>query len=228
MKNPFRDLVGDQVIYRAMWAELMPIINKYTEKLKELHEKEDNATGFNIFSIKNIVREYIYKDPFLSEVAKSLNRQKLATRKMLKKTFKECMNDVLDEEIVDEKGNVKSKRLLIADKLIDGILKDNLDPVTLRGIEVVRDSTGEKPISQIISKGIQQKVIDVNITEEKVSKVQSILEGLRGATQLDGFTKNNNIRRIDEGFGNERVIEAELSGEPERLHNSDVLPDKQD
>ena len=225
--NPFHVLEGDKIIYDAMWNEIFQVMEKYKKKFEEIRKVEDNVTGFDVFKIRRIVLDYIYNDKYLAKIANKLQERKLVTRKMVKKVFKDCFNEILDTEIVDGE-RVVSKRLLIAEKIVDGVLKDNLDPVTLRGFEVLRDSTGEKPVSEIINKGIQQKIIDVNITKEKVDKVQGILDSLRGASALDGFKQDNNIRTIDAGPGNERIVETELSGEPKRLHNADVLPDKQD
>lgn len=225
--NPFHVLEGDKIIYDAMWNEILQVIDKYKKKFDEMRRVEDNVKGMNVFNMRIIVLEHIKKDKDLAPIYDRLQTRKNLTRKMVKKVFRDCLNEILDTEVVDGE-RVTSKRVLIAEKIVDGVLKDNLDPVTLRGFEVLRDSIGEKPASEVISKGIQQKIIDVNITKEKVDKVQGILDSLRGASVLDGFKQNNNIRTIDAGPGNERVVEAELSGEPERLHNTDVLPDKQD
>ena len=225
--NPFHVLEGDKIIYDAMWNEILQVIDKYKKKFNEMRRVEDNVKGMNVFNMRIIVLEHIKKDKDLAPIYDRLQTRKNLTRKMVKKVFRDCLNEILDTEVVDGE-RVTSKRVLIAEKIVDGVLKDNLDPVTLRGFEVLRDSIGEKPASEVISKGIQQKIIDVNITKEKVDKVQGILDSLRGASVLDGFKQNNNIRTIDAGPGNERIVEAELSGEPERLHNTDVLPDKQD
>lgn len=225
--NPFHVLEGDKIIYDAMWNEILQVIDKYKKKFDEIRRVEDNVKGMNVFNMRIIVLEHIKKDKDLAPIYDRLQTRKNLTRKMVKKVFRDCLNEILDTEVVDGE-RVTSKRVLIAEKIVDGVLKDNLDPVTLRGFEVLRDSIGEKPASEVISKGIQQKIIDVNITKEKVDKVQGILDSLRGASVLDGFKQNNNIRTIDAGPRNERVVEAELSGEPERLHNTDVLPDKQD
>jgi hypothetical protein len=118
--------------------------------------------------------------------------------------------------------------MLLAKMVVQGVLTGNITANQLRGLEIIRDTVGERPANEIISKGIQQKIIDVNITKEKVDRVKGILDSLRSASITDGLKQNLAIGRGSEGPGDERVIEVDVSGESEGVHNPDVLPDKQD
>ena len=73
-----------------------------------------------------------------------------------------------------------------------------------------------------------QTGLDVNITKDKVEKVKGILDGLRSANITDGYRKNYTLGRSVERPGDEGVVEVDVSGESEGIHNVDVLPDKQD
>lgn len=231
--NPFHNKVTDLVIYEQIKKELREardkIYEKYKDKLKDIKEKEEGMVGFESFEIHKEDVEYLKKDKDLKEMYYNVQSRKLVTRQMVKKALKDLINEVLDSETnVIENGQVKTKKMMLAEMIVDGTLDGTITPAQLRGLEIIRDTIGEKPASEIINKGIQQKVIDVNITEEKVERVKSILEGLRSAKITDGFGKNIAIRTVDAELRNERVVEVGVSGEPERLHNSDVLPDKQD
>lgn len=234
--NPFHNKVTDVVIYEQIKKEIREarnkIYEKYKDRLRDIKEKEDGMVGFEAFEIEKESLEIIKKDPVLSEMYRNVSTQRIATRKMVKQAFKECINEILDEiTVVDvngEKTNPKTNRMLLAEKLVRDTLNGTIEPNVLKGFEVIRDTIGEKPVSEIISKGIQQKVIDVKITKEKVDKVKNILEGLRRAKVTDGLGKNIAIRTVDAGFGDEGTVETDLSGESERVYNSDVLPDKQD
>lgn len=234
--NPFHNKVTDIVIYEQIKKELREardrIYEKYKSKLKDIKEKEDGMVGFEAFEIEKENLEIVKKDPVLNEMLKNVSNQKVATRKMVKQLFKECINEILDEiTVVDvngEKTNPKTNRMLLAEKIVRETLSGTIEPNVLKGFEIIRDTIGEKPVNEVISKGIQQKVIDVNITQEKIERVQGILESLRNTKVTDGLRKNINIRTVDAGCRDERAVEIDVSGEPEGVHNVDVLPDKQD
>lgn len=234
--NPFHNKVTDVVIYEQIKKEIREarnkIYEKYKDKLRDIKEKEDGMVGFEALEIEKESLEIIKNDPVLNEMYRNVSTQKVATRKMVKQAFKECINEILDEiTVVDvngEKTNPKTNRMLLAEKLVRDTLNGTIEPNVLKGFEVIRDTIGEKPVSEIISKGIQQKVIDINITKEKVDKVKNILENLRSAKVTDGLGKNIAIRTVDAGCGDEGTVEANVSGESERVHNADVLLDKQD
>lgn len=234
--NPFHNKVTDVVIYEQIKKEIREarnkIYEKYKDKLKDIKEKENGMIGFEAFEIEKESLEIIKKDPVLSEMYRNVSTQRIATKKMVKQAFKECINEILDEitvvDINGEKTNSKTNRMLLAEKIVRDTLNGTIEPNVLKGFEVIRDTIGEKPVSEIISKGIQQKVIDINITKEKVDKVKNILEGLRSAKVTDGLGKNIAIRTVDAGFGDAGTVKADVSGESERVHNIDVLPDKQD
>lgn len=234
--NPFHNKVTDVVIYEQIKKEIREarnkIYEKYKDKLKDIKEKEDGMVGFEAFEIEKESLEIIKKDPVLSEMYRNVSTQRVATKKMVKQAFKECINEILDEitvvDINGEKTNPKTNRMLLAEKIVRDTLNGTIEPNVLKGFEVIRDTIGEKPVSEIISKGIQQKVIDINITKEKVDKVKNILEGLRSAKVTDGLGKNIAIRTVDAGFGDAGTVKTDVSGESERVHNIDVLPDKQD
>lgn len=234
--NPFHNKVTDVVIYEQIKKEIREarnkIYEKYKDKLRDIKEKEEGMVGFEAFEIEKESLEIIKNDPVLNEMYRNVSTQKVATRKMVKQAFKECINEILDEiTVVDvngEKTNPKTNRMLLAEKLVRDTLNGTIEPNVLKGFEVIRDTIGEKPVSEIISKGIQQKVIDINITKEKVDKVKNILENLRSAKVTDGLRKNIAIRTVDAGCGDEGTVEANVSGESERVHNADVLLDKQD
>ena len=230
------DYVSEKVIYEAIKAEAKEfakyIKEKYKPKILKIREIKNNQVGFGIFEIPTIIWKYIEEDEDLRKVIYNAQRLPLVTRKMVKQIFKDCFNEILDEVPMVEVGNgqekVKTKRMLLAEMIVKGVLEGTITANQLRGLEVIRDTVGEKPANEIISKGIQQKIIDVNITKEKVDKVKGILDSLRSASITDGLKQNLAIRRFAEGPGDERVIEVDVSRESEGIHNADVLPDKQD
>lgn len=234
--NPFHNKVVDVVVYEQIKKEMREarakIYEKYKSKLKDIKEKEEGMVGFDVFEMGKEDVNILKEDKDLREMYFNVEKKKLATRKMVKQVFKDCINEILDEintvEINGEKTTPKSNRMLLAEKIVRDTLNGTIDPSVLKGFEVIRDTIGEKPVNEIISKGIQQKVIDVNITQEKIERVKSILEGLRSAKIADGFGKNIALRTVDAGCGDEGTAKADVSRESERVYNADVLPDKQD
>ena len=229
----FKDAVVDKIIIEAIRAEIKEfakrIHEKYVPKLKAIQKIKDDQVGFRIFEIEHLVWDYVLKDADLKEARIRVCNMPTMTRKMVKQVFKDCFNEILDEESnIIVNGKPKTKKSLLAEKIYNGVMNDTLDPVTLRGFEVIRDTIGEKPANEVISKGIQQKVIDINITQEKVEKVQNILESLRSAKIGDGLKQDFSLRAIDARRRDEGVVETDVSGESEGVHNADVLPDKQD
>ena len=228
----FRNLCADVVIYNAIKKDVYEfqkqLKEKYKKKLKDISQIQAGQVGFKKFEINNLVWKYIKEDPELKKIAVSLVEERKVTQRMVKQVFKDCFNEILDDVPVIDDGKVKTNRMLLAEKVFKGVMDGTLDPVTLKGFEVIRDTIGEKPANEIISKGMQQKVIDVHITQEKVEKVKNILEGLRKARLTDGFEQNITVGTGDARPGDERVVEADVSGESERIYNVDVLPDKQD
>lgn len=228
----FRNLCADVVIYNAIKRDVKNLVyeikKKYKKHLKNIEDIQAGQIGFKKFEINNLVWQYIKDDPELRKVAASLTDERRITKSMVKQIFKDCFNEILDDIPIVDDGKVKSNRMLLAEKIFKGVMDGTLDPVTLKGFEVIRDTIGEKPANEIISKGMQQKVIDVHITQEKVDKVKNILDGLRRAKLTDGFREDNGIGRGDAGRGHEGSVEVSVSGESEGVHYPDVLPDKQD
>lgn len=228
----FRNLCADVVVYNAIKQEVYEfqkqLKEKYKSKLRDISQIQAGQVGFKKFEISNLIWNYIKEDPELRKVAVSLVEERRITKNMVKQVFKDCFNEILDETPIIDDGKVKNNRMLLAEKIFKGVMDGTLDPVTLKGFEVIRDTIGEKPANEIISKGIQQKVIDVNITQEKVEKVKNILEGLRKARLTDGFEQDITLGTSDARPGDEGVIEVDVSGESEGVHNADILPDKQD
>ena len=233
MGDIFADREANSVIYEAIKRDVREFVErlkrKYKKKIVDIEDIKRGCTGLQVFHIKELIWRYIKEDEDLRRATQALSQQKLVTKTMVKKIFKECFNEILDSDTnIIENGQPKTKKMLLAEKIVNGVMQDTLDPVTLKGFEVIRDTIGEKPANEIISKGIQQKVIDINITKEKVDKVKNILDGLRNARIVNGFRENLTLGRGDERPGDERVIEVDVSGESEGVHNVDVLPDKQD
>lgn len=229
----FKDAVVDKIIMEAIKDEIKEfakkIQDKYVPKLKEIQKIKDDQVGFRIFEIEHLIWDYVLQDPDLKQARYRVNNMPLMTRKMVKQVFKDCFNEILDEETnIIVNGKPKTKKSLLAEKIYNGVMNDTLDPVTLKGFEVIRDTIGEKPANEVISKGIQQKVIDIKVTQEKVEKVQNILESLRSAKIGDGLKQDFSLRAIDARPRDERDTETDVSGESEGVYNADVLPDKQD
>lgn len=231
--NPFHNKVVDVVVYEQIKKELREarekIYQKYKDKLKDIKEKEEGMVGFDVFEMGQEDLKILKEDEDLKEMFNNVKSHKLVTRQMVKKAFKDLLNEVLDSDThIIENGQPKSKKMLLAEMVVDGTLSGTITANQLRGLEVIRDTIGEKPANEIISKGIQQKVIDVKITEEKIERVKNILDGLRSAKVTDGLGENIAIRTVDAGRGDEGVVEVDLPRESKGLHNPDVLPDKQD
>lgn len=231
--NPFHNKVVDVVVYEQIKKELREarekIYQKYKDKLRDIKEKEEGMVGFDVFEMGQEDLKILKEDEDLKEMFNNVQSHKLVTRQMVKKAFKDLLNEVLDSDThIIENGQPKSKKMLLAEMVVDGTLSGTITANQLRGLEVIRDTIGEKPANEIISKGIQQKVIDVKITEEKIERVKNILDGLRSAKVTDGLGKNIAIRTVDAGRGDEGVVEVDLPRESKGLHNPDVLPDKQD
>ena len=229
----FRNLCADVVIYNAIKRDVKNLVyelrKKYKKHLKNIADIQAGQIGFKKFEINSLVWKYIKEDPELRKVAVSLAEERLITQRMVKQVFKDCFNEILDTESnLIENGKPKTTRMLLAEKIVKGVMEDNLDPVSLKGFEVIRDTIGEKPTNVVISKGIQQKVIDVKITDEKVVKVKNILEGLRNARITDGFEQDNTVGTGDGRPRDEGVVEVDVSGESEGVHNPNILSDKQD
>lgn len=231
--NPFHNKVVDVVVYEQIKKELREarekIYQKYKDKLRDIKEKEEGMVGFDVFEMGQEDLRILKEDEDLKEMFNNVQSHKLVTRQMVKKAFKDLLNEVLDSDThIIENGQPKSKKMLLAEMVVDGTLSGTITANQLRGLEVIRDTIGEKPANEIISKGIQQKVIDVKITEEKIERVKNILDGLRSAKVTDGLGENIAIRTVDAGRGDEGVVEVDLPRESKGLHNPDVLPDKQD
>lgn len=231
--DPFKDSVVDKVIYEAIKEDIAKaakqIQDKYKAKLEKIKQIKDEQVGFKIFEIGHLVWEYVMKDPDLWSSYKRVTNMPMVTRKMVKQVFKDCFNEILDEESnIIVNGKPKTKKSLLAEKIYNGVMNDTLDPVTLKGFEVIRDTIGEKPANEVISKGIQQKVIDIKVTQEKVEKVQNILENLRSAKIGDGLKQDFSLRAIDARPRDEGDTKVDVSGESAGVYNPDVLPDKQD
>ncbi|MDY6395912.1 MAG: hypothetical protein SPL29_05790 [Bacteroidales bacterium] len=231
--NPFHNKVVDVVVYEQIKKEIREarekIYQKYKDKLKDIKEKEEGMVGFDVFEMGQEDLKILKEDEDLKEMFNNVQSHKLVTRQMVKKAFKDLLNEVLDSDThIIENGQPKSKKMLLAEMVVDGTLSGTITANQLRGLEVIRDTIGEKPANEIISKGIQQKVIDVKITEEKIERVKNILDGLRSAKVTDGLGENIAIRTVDAGRGDEGVVEVDLPRESKGLHNPDVLPDKQD
>jgi len=231
--NPFHNKVVDVVVYEQIKKELREarekIYQKYKDKLRDIKEKEEGMVGFDVFEMGQEDLKILKEDEDLKEMFNNVQSHKLVTRQMVKKAFKDLLNEVLDSDThIIENGQPKSKKMLLAEMVVDGTLSGTITANQLRGLEVIRDTIGEKPANEIISKGIQQKVIDVKITEEKIERVKNILDGLRSAKVTDGLGKNIAIRTVDAGRRDEGVVEVDLPRESKGLHNPDVLPDKQD
>lgn len=234
--NPFHNKVVDVVVYEQIKKEMREarakIYEKYKNKLRDIKDKEEGMVGFNAFEINDEDLKALKEDEDLKEMYLNVASRKVTTKSMVKQIFKDCINEILDEinvvEINGEKTTPKSNRMLLAEKIVRDTLNGTIDPSVLKGFEVIRDTIGEKPVNEIISKGIQQKVIDVKITQEKVEKVKTLLEGLRSVKAADEFGKNIALRTVDAGYGDEGAVKTDLPRESERIYNADVLPDKQD
>lgn len=231
--NPFHNKVVDVVVYEQIKKEIREarekIYQKYKDKLRDIKEKEEGMVGFDVFEMGQEDLKILKEDEDLKEMFNNVKSQKLVTRQMVKKAFKDLLNEVLDSDThIIENGQPKTKKMLLAEMVVDGTLSGTITANQLRGLEVIRDTIGEKPANEIINKGIQQKVIDVKITEEKIERVKNILDGLRSAKITDGLGENIAIRTVDAGRGDEGVVEVDLPRESEGLHNPNVLPDKQD
>lgn len=233
--NIFRDDVQEMIdltVVKAIKRDIRDFAQylaiKYKEKLNDLRKIRGGREVYGYREARKEVVEYLKNDKELRDAYSILEKKKLMSKSIVKRAFKEIFDEVLDEVSIIDNGIPKTKKSLIAEKIVNGILHDTLDPVTLKGVEFVRNTIGEKPADEIISKGLQQKVIDINITEEKVNKVKNILEGLRNARLINGYVESEPAGRSDERRGDEGAVEANLSGESERVYNADVLPDKQD
>lgn len=233
--NPFHNKVVDIIVFEQIKKEMdearQKIYEKYKNKLKEIKEKESDIR-LDKFDMYQTDISWLKKDKDLKDMYYVVQARKSVTANMVKKVFKECINEVLDEiEVIDvngEKVNPKTKRMILAEKIVKETIEGTITPNVLRGFEIIRDTIGEKPANEVISKGIEAKIIDVNITKEKIEKVKIMLDGLRNARITDGLEENFAIRRSDERPGNEGAVKADVSGESERVYNVDVLPDKQD
>lgn len=231
-----KDAFSEKIIYEALKADIKAFAKqmkeKYKPKLKKIQEIKDSQTGLGLFEVDNLIWDYIKEDDDLRKGIYRAQKLPLVTKKMVKEIFKDCFNEILDTpgivDVKDGQEKVKSKRMLLAEMIVNGVLSGDITANQLRGLEIIRDTVGEKPANEIISTGIQQKIIDVNIDKDKVNKVKEILDGLRRASITDGLRQNIPIGRGDERPGDERVVEVDVSGESEGVHNPDVLPDKQD
>lgn len=231
-----KDYMSEKVLYEAIKEDVREFAEKikakYKPKYQKIKELKDGQVGFKIFEIDQLIWDYIKEDDDLRKGIYRAQKLPLVTKKMVKEIFKDCFNEILDTpgivDVKDGQEKVKSKRMLLAEMIVNGVLSGDITANQLRGLEIIRDTVGEKPANEIISTGIQQKIIDVNIDKDKVSKVKEILDGLRRASITDGLRQNIPIGRGDERPGDERVVEVDVSGESEGVHNPDVLPDKQD
>ena len=236
--NPFHEYYIDELIIGSFYREVRKIVEKYGKKAKEIKKIENSFKGLNSFEISNKVREFVLNDPDLSEVYKNKLTGKAITKRMAKQIFKECFNEILDEtaeiDVTDGKEVVKTKRMKLAEKIVNGVMNDTLDAVSLKGFEVIRDTVGEKPTTEIINKGIQAKIIDINASKEKIAQVKEMLDGLKGKTVVEvlegknGFEQDNSIRRGSEESRNERDSETDVLSKFQRVHNAHLLLDKQD
>lgn len=228
-----KDCTSEKIIYEAIKADIREFAEKmkekYKAKLKRIQEIKDSQKGFGLFDIENLIWEYIKEDEDLRKAIYNAQKLPLVTKRMVKQVFKDCFNEILDKETnLVEDGKVKTTRMLLAEMIVKGVMTGDITANQLRGLEIIRDTVGEKPANEIISKGIEQKIIDVNITKDKVDKVKTILDSLRSANVTDGFRKDYSLGRVSAGPGNEGIVEVDVSGESEGVHNPNVLPDKQD
>lgn len=233
LKDPY----SEKIIYEAIKADVREFATKmkekYKPKLKKIEEIKNAQVGFKIFEIDKLIWDYIKEDEDLRHAIYNAQKLPLVTRKMVKQIFKDCFNEILDEPGLVEVGQegkekVKSKRMLLAEMIVNGVLSGDITANQLRGLEIIRDTVGEKPANEIISAGIQQKIVNIDITKEKVDKVKGILESLRRASIADGLKQDFAIGGVAERPRDEGIVEVDVSGEPEGVHNADVLPDKQD
>lgn len=237
MRSPFHNKAADTVIYKAIEFEIQEAMDKiaarYKKKLIDIRKiEEDNKDGFKQFNIKSLTWDYLMQDPLIKKIADGLRENNIYNKKMVKQLFKDCFNEALNEvayvELKDGKEKVKTKRMLLVEKIINKTIEGTITQNELRGLEVIRDSAGEKPVNEIIQKGFEAKVIDVNITEEKVGRVKDMLEALRNKKELDELTKDNSIGRDAQGRGDARIIEVDVSGQLKGVYNPNLLPNKQD
>ena len=228
-----KDAFSEKIIYEALKADIKAFAKqmkeKYKPKLKKIQEIKDSQMGLGLFEVDNLIWEYVKEDDDLRHAIYTAQQLPLVTKRMVKEIFKDCFNEVLNKNSnIIENGKPKTTRMLLVEMVVQGVLTGTITANQLRGLEIIRDTVGERPANEIISKGIQQKIVDVTITKEKVDKVKDILDSLRSANITDGLKQNIALRGIPERPGNEGVIETNVSGESERVHNPDVLPDKQD
>lgn len=231
--NPFHNKAAEISVFYAVVEEvknaLRAISAKYGDKIRDMKRiEEENSNGFRQFQIEPLINEYIQKDPDLSEAILRARRAKLGIKGQVAKAFKELFIEALDEDYFDGKtGTVKTKKRAITDKIVDDMLNDRITNETINAFKTIRDSIGEKPVEEIITKGLEAKVIDINITQDKVNRVKELLDGIKKGGVLGGLQQNIEVGAGNERPGNERVVEAGVSGESERVYLPDVVSDKQ-
>lgn len=229
----FDDPTVEYTIKKAINLEIEDFAKKlklkYKQKLDEINAIRGSKSGVYVFCIKEQIWEYLKTDKDLRRAFDISSRTRLITKPMVKQVFKDCFNEILDAESnIIEDGVRKTNRMLLAELLIKGVLNDKISDQQIKGLKLIMDYVGEKPASEIIQQGIQQKIIDVNITQEKIQKVKALLNKIGGASILDGFREDFATGGSSKTTGDKGTTETGVSGELERIYNIDVLPDKQD
>ena len=72
-----------------------------------------------------------------------------------KKDLKQALEILLEKEYTDRNGNTLSGTEAIATKLFEQAMKGNI-----KAFEMVRDTTGQKPIEKVMLTEVEQDVID--------------------------------------------------------------------
>lgn len=229
----FDDPTVEYTIKKAINLEIEEFAKKlklkYKKKLDEINAIRGSKSGVYVFCIKEQVWEYLKTDKDLRKAFDVSSRTRLITKPMVKQVFKDCFNEILDAESnIIEDGVRKTNRMLLAELLIKGVLNDKISDQQIKGLKLIMDYVGEKPASEIIQQGIQQKIIDVNITQEKIQNVKALLDKIRRASILDGFREDFTTGGSSKTTGDKGNNETGVFGELERIYNIDVLPDKQD
>lgn len=75
--------------------------------------------------------------------------------KRRKKLLKECLDELLEKDYVDKKGNKASGAEALASTLFKKALAGDL-----KAFELVRDTAGQKPIDKIMVADVDQETID--------------------------------------------------------------------
>ncbi len=114
--------------------------------------KEENLKGHGFHEIAAEKQRQI-----ASEGGKARVKQRRA-----QKAFRDCLNAILEEDGGTYKGEIVSKKELIAIRALKYLIeKEDLDAREFAKLfEVVRDTIGEKPIDRVQVSELDQSVID--------------------------------------------------------------------